>query len=314
MEIKNQTRVMYFILQGLSDNPWHETAFFALFLTFYFVGIVSNSAIMAAIAVDSKLHTPMYYFIWNLSLVDICVLTTIVPQLLIITISKTKTISYSCCIAQLYVFVGMETIDSLLLGAMAYDRYVAICRPLHYFQAMSNKVFIQLAASSWVGGLLNSLLYSTMIVRLSFCASNLIQSFFCDMPPLLKLSCSDTSINELLILTEGTCVALVSIVTIVFSYGRIVSTVLSIRSSEGRSKAFSTCSSHLVVITLYYGSILFADFRPTSSYTLERDKAVTVIYTIVTPMLNPFIYSLRNEQMKKALKNTMGKCIFFYKL
>ncbi|XP_069068317.1 olfactory receptor 5V1-like [Pleurodeles waltl] len=311
MDIRNKTNMKYFILQGLSDNPKHQTALFALFLTIYFVGIVSNSDVMAAIVTDLKLHSPIYSFIWNLSLMDICVLTTIVPQLFIITISKTKTISYTCCIAQLYIFVGIETIDSLLFGVMAYDRYVAICRPLHYLKAMDRKVCVLLAACSWVGGLLNSLLYSTMIIRLSFCASNLIQSFFCDMPPLLKLSCSDTSINELLILTEGTCVALVSIVTIVFSYICIVSTVLSIRSSEGRSKAFSNCSSHLVVITLYYGTILFTDVRPSSSYTLKRDKAVTVIYTIVTPMLSPFIYSLRNEQMKKALKNMMGRCIIF---
>ncbi|XP_078518715.1 olfactory receptor 5AR1-like [Lissotriton helveticus] len=313
MDIVNQTIVMYFILQGLSDNPKHQTALFVLFLTIYIVGIVSNSAIMAAIATDSKLHSPMYYFIWGLSLVDICVLTTIVPQLLVSTISQRKAISYSRCIAQLYVFVGVETTDSLLLGAMAYDRYVAICRPLHYFTVMDKKVCTLLLAGSWIGGVLVSFLYSTMVVRLSFCASNVIQSFFCDVPPLLKLSCSDITVNEILIFTVGTFLALVSIVPIVISYIRIISTVLSIRSSEGRRKAFSTCSSHLIVVSLYYGTIISTEFRPTSSYTLERDKAVTVMYTIVTPMLNPFIYSLRNEQIKKGFKQMMGKCILFCK-
>ncbi|XP_069068316.1 olfactory receptor 5AR1-like [Pleurodeles waltl] len=312
MDNENQTLVMYFIFQGLSDNPKHQTAFFVLFVTIYIVGIVSNCAIIAAIATDSRLHTPMYFFIWSLSLVDICILTAIVPQLLVSTISQRKTISYSRCIAQLYVFVGMETIDSLLLGAMAYDRYVAICRPLHYFTAMDKKVCTLLLAGSWVGGFLNSLLYSTMIVTLSFCAANVIQSFFCDVPPLLKLSCSDTSVIEVLIFTVGTFIGLVSIAPIVMSYTRIISTVLSIRSNKERSKTFSTCSSHLIVVTLYYGTIVCTEFRPSSSYTLQRDKVVTVMYTIV-PMLNPFIYSLRSEQMKQALKKMMGKCTFFCK-
>ncbi|XP_078520279.1 olfactory receptor 1f45-like [Lissotriton helveticus] len=300
--MENQTRVTYFIYQGLSDNPKHQIALFTLFLTIYLVGMLSNSAIMVAIANDSKLHTPMYYFIWSLSLVDICILTDMLPQLLISTISQRKTISYSRCIAQLYVFVFTETTDSLLLGAMAYDRYVAICRPLHYSTAMSKNVCILLVAGSWIGGLLNSLLYTMMVVSLSFCTSNLIQSYFCDVSALLKLSCSDTTIIEILIFTVGIFLALVSIVPIVISYIRIISTVLSIRSSEGRSKAFSTCSSHLIVVSLYYGTIISTEFQPSSSYPLETKKAVTVMYTIVTPMLNPFIYSLRNEQMKKALK------------
>ncbi|XP_069068318.1 olfactory receptor 1f45-like [Pleurodeles waltl] len=305
METKNQTTVKYFILEGLSDNPEQQTSLFALFLTLYLVGLVSNIAVMAAIAADSHLHTPMYFFIWNLSLVDICITTTIVPQLLVSCISHWKTISYSCCIAQLYFFVGMETIDSLLLGAMAYDRYVAICRPLHYCTAMDKKVCSMLIAGSWAVGLLNSLLHSLMIVRLSFCASNLIQSFFCDVPALLKLSCSKTSNNELLILTEGICLALLSIAPIVISYALIISTLLGIRSSERRIKAFSTCSSHLIVVSLYYGTVLFIYFRPTSSYSLRKEKAVTVMYTIVTPMLNPFIYSLRNDKMKVAIKKVM---------
>ncbi|XP_078518719.1 olfactory receptor 5AR1-like [Lissotriton helveticus] len=301
MDMENQTRVIYFTYQGLSDNPKHQTTLFVLFLTIYIVGLVSNSAIMTAIANDLKLHSPMYYFIWSLSLVDICVLTAIVPQLLVSTISQRKTFSYSRCIAQLFVFVGVETTDNLLLGAMAYDRYVAICRPLQYSIAMSKNVCILLVAGACIGGLFNSFLYGMMIITLSFCSSNLIQSFFCDVSVLLKLSCSDTTIIELLIFTVGTFLLLVSIIPIVISYIRIISTVLSIRSSEGRSKAFNTCSSHLIVVSLYYMTILFTEFQPNSNYSLERKNGVTVMYIIV-PMLNPFIYSLRNELMKKTFK------------
>ncbi|XP_078520439.1 olfactory receptor 1f45-like [Lissotriton helveticus] len=310
MDAKNKTSVINFILQGLSDHSGHQIALSILFLVMYLVGLLSNSAIMTAISSDHQLHTPMYFFIGNLALVDITSMTIIVPQLLVNSISQRKTIYFSYCITQLYFFAAMGTINLLLLWAMAYDRYVAICRPLHYLMVLGRRACGQLAAGSWTVGLLNSLLHSMMILRLSFCASNLIESFFCDIPPLLKLSCSDTSVNELLILTESLSIILVSVISTVVSYTRIIMTILSINSSVGRRKAFSTCSSHLIVVSLYYATILFSYIRPTSSYSLEKDKVVSVIYTIVTPMLNPFIYSLRNDQMKQALRKAIGR--FFY--
>ncbi|XP_078518716.1 olfactory receptor 1L6-like [Lissotriton helveticus] len=313
MEIKNQTGVTYFNLLGLSDNPAYQTTLFSLFFIMYSVALISNSTIMATIAADPQLHTPMYFFIWNLSLVDICMTTTIVPQLLFNMLSQRRTISFSGCITQLFFLIVTGNTNFLLLGAMAYDRYVAICKPLHYFMVMEKKFCMGLLAGSWVVGLLHSLLHSILTSRLPFCASNLIQSFFCDLPPLLKLSCSDTSINELLLFTEALVIILFSVSIVVISYTRIILTVLRIRTQEGRSKAFSTCSSHLIVVTLYYGTILFIYFRPSSSYSLEKDKAVTVVYTVITPMLNPFIYSLRNQKMKDSLKKIIGRFIFFCK-
>ncbi|XP_069068315.1 olfactory receptor 1L6-like [Pleurodeles waltl] len=314
MEIKNQTSMMNFILLGLSDYPAQQTALFVLFFTMYLIAILSNSTIMVTIAADPQLHTPMYFFILNLSLVDICMTTVIVPQLLVNIISQSRTISFPGCFTQLFFFVVIGNANFLLLGAMAYDRYIAICKPLHYFMVMNRTFCVQVVASSWVIGLLHSLLHSMMTTRLSFCASNLIQSFFCDLPPLLKLSCSDTTINEILLFTEALSIVLISFASIVISYTYIISTVLSIHTREGRNKAFSTCSSHLIVIILYYGTIFFIYLRPSSRYSLEKDKAVTVMYTIVTPMLNPFIYSLRNQKMKDALKKIIGRALFFRQL
>ncbi|XP_078520441.1 olfactory receptor 1f45-like [Lissotriton helveticus] len=315
MDAKNQTSVIHFILLGLSDHSGHQTVLFILFLVMYLVGLLSNSSIMTAIISDSRLHTPMYFFIGNLSLVDITIMTVIVPQLIINSISQRKTIFFSHCITQLYFFVAMSSTNLLLLWTMAFDRYVAICNPLHYLtvidrRVMDKKVCSQLVTGSWVVGLLNSLLHSMMTARLSFCASNLIESFFCDIPPLLKLSCSDTSVNELLILTESMSIVLVSVISIVVSYARIIMSILSINSSVGRHKALNTCSSHLIVVSVYYGTILFTYIRPTSSYSLEKDKVVSGMYTIVTPMLNPFIYSLRNDQMKQALRKAIGRCLY----
>ncbi|XP_078520442.1 olfactory receptor 1f45-like [Lissotriton helveticus] len=313
MDTENQSSVINFVLLGLSDHSGHQTVLFILFLVMYLVGLLSNSSIMTAIISDPRLHTPMYFFIGNLSLVDITIMTVIVPQLLVNSISQRKTIYFSHCITQLYFFVAMSSTNLLLLWTMAYDRYVAICNPLHYLTVIDSRACRLLVSGSWVVGLLNSLLHSMMTARLSFCASNLIESFFCDIPPLLKLSCSDTSVNELLILTESMSIILVSFISIVVSYVRIIMSILSINSSEGRHKALNTCSSHLIVVSVYYGTILFTYIRPTSSYSLQKDKVVSVMYTIVTPMLNPFIYSLRNDQMKQALRKAIGRCLYAHK-
>ncbi|KAJ1095729.1 hypothetical protein NDU88_000885 [Pleurodeles waltl] len=310
MDACNLTMATEFILLGLSDVPELQTTLFSLFLAMYLVGVLGNSIIIALITVDSQLHTPMYFLIKNLSLVDLCLMTVIVPKLLINIISEQKTISFVNCMSQLFFFVLFAGMESILLGVMAYDRYVAICKPLRYLMLMNRSVFALLVAGCWLTGFLNSMLHSVTIALLSFGSMNKIQQFFCDIPPLLKLSCSDTTINEFLLLVEASAIAMVCIMSVLVSYVNIIVAILRMSSSEGRHKAFSTCSSHLITVTLYYGTILFTYIRPTSTYSLEKDKVVTVIYTVVTPMLNPFIYSLRNKQVKKALRKTIDRPLF----
>ncbi|XP_029471672.1 olfactory receptor 1-like [Rhinatrema bivittatum] len=266
--------------------------------------MLGNATIMALIIMDSQLHTPMYFFLNNLSLVDICFTSVTVPKMLQNMMSKSKSISFHGCIVQLYSLFCTGSMECFLLAVMAYDRYVAICKPLHYTLLMNKTSCLLLVAGCWVFTLLHSLLHIIMVMRLSFCGPNTIHHFFCDLPPLLKLSCSDTSINEILIFTEGSLVTMSPFVFIVASYVRIISTILQIHSSEGRYKAFSTCSSHLTVVALFFGTIFFTYFRPTSVNALEKESVVTVMYTVLTPLFNPFIYSLRNNEMKGALKRT----------
>ncbi|XP_069068365.1 olfactory receptor 5AP2-like [Pleurodeles waltl] len=307
MKNGNWSTVTEFILLGLSDDPILQKALFILFLLMYIIGVQGNSVIFSLITTNPKLHSPMYFFIANLSLVDISLTTITVPKLLLNILTQIKTISFPLCITQLYFFVAVASIESLFLGLMAYDRYVAICNPLRYTAVMNTRVCAKLACSTWLTGFLNSLLHSGMISVLSFCGPNQIQNFFCDIPPLLKLSCSDTTANELVIFTESSMVILTSVLSIVVSYALIIITICRMRSSEGRLRAFSTCSSHLMVVALFYGTIVFTYIRPRSSYSLGKDKVVSVIYTTVTPMLNPFIYSLRNEQVKDALRKVLGR-------
>ncbi|XP_069465690.1 olfactory receptor 1G1-like [Ambystoma mexicanum] len=311
MEHGKQTLVAEFVLLGLSEDPAQQLPLFILFFMLYSVAVLGNMLIITVIITDSQLHSPMYFFICNLSLVDICLTTVTIPKMLASILSGRRSISFNNCITQLYFFVAFLCIESYLLGVMAFDRYVAICNPFHYFQMMNKSGIALLGVGSWITGFLNSLLHTVMISSLSFCKQNLIQNFFCDIPAMLKLSCSDTSTNELLILTEATMMALVSILSIVISYVYIIATILRMPSKEGRRQAFSTCSSHLTVVSLYYGTILFTYIRPTSSYSLEKDKVVSVMYTVVTPMVNPFIYSLRNKQVKGAMRRLVNRHHFF---
>ncbi|XP_078518713.1 olfactory receptor 1G1-like [Lissotriton helveticus] len=307
MNAHNLTTVTEFILQGLSDIPELQTSLFTLFLAIYLVGVLGNCTIITLTTADPKLHTPMYFLIRNLSLVDLCLMTVIVPKLLINIISVKKIISFINCMSQLFFFILCMGLESLLLGVMAFDRYIAICNPLHYLLVMNKRVCTLLVASCWMICVLHSLLYTVTTSLLSFCSLNKIQQFFCDLSPLLKLSCSDTTTNEHIIFFEGFIFATASILSIVVSYVNIIIAILRIRSREGRQKAFSTCSSHLIPVTLYYGTVFFYYVRPKSSYSLEKDKFVTLMYTVVTPMLNPFIYSLRNKQVKGALRKITGR-------
>nr|XP_033809531.1 olfactory receptor 1361-like isoform X1 [Geotrypetes seraphini]XP_033809661.1 olfactory receptor 1361-like isoform X1 [Geotrypetes seraphini] len=308
----NETKVLEFLLLGFSDLPNHQTLLFVVFLSLYLITMLGNSLIILAIAFSQRLHTPMYFFIGNLSLVDMCLSSTTVPRLLRDLLSEQKTISLPACIVQVYFLFFVGSMEFFLLAVMAFDRYVAICDPLRYSMVMSQKLCLGLVSGSWVVAALNSTLHSILLSRLSFCGSITIHHFFCDIPPLLKLSCSDTSLSESAMFSEGALVVMGPFLFIVLSYIRIISAILKIRSAHGRSKAFSTCSSHLTVVIFFYGTVMFIYFRPSSSSSIDYDRAVSAVYSSVTPMINPFIYSLRNTEVKGVLAKFLRPCKHFH--
>ncbi|XP_030047881.1 olfactory receptor 1F1-like [Microcaecilia unicolor] len=304
----NETKVLEFLLLGFSDIPEHQTLLFVLFLSLYLITILGNSLIILVIAFNRCLHTPMYFFLGNLSLVDTCLSSVTIPRLLRDLLSEQKTISLPACIVQVYFFFFVGIMEVFLLAVMAFDRYVAISDPLRYSLVMSQKLCLGLVAGSWVVAALHSTMHSLLLLRLSFCGSITIQHFFCDIPPLLKLSCSDTSLSESAMFSEGTLLVMGSFLFIVLSYFRIILAILKIRSAQGRSKAFSTCSSHLTVVVFFYGTVMFTYFRPSSSSSLDYERAVSAVFSSVTPMINPFIYSLRNAEVKGALSKLLRSC------
>ncbi|XP_008562543.1 PREDICTED: olfactory receptor 1L8 [Galeopterus variegatus] len=301
MERVNQTSsVSEFILLGLSSRPEDQKPLFVLFLTMYLVTITGNLLIILAIRSDPQLQTPMYFFLSFLSFTDICFTTNIVPKMLVNFLSEKKTISYAGCLTQMYFLYALGNSDSCLLAVMAFDRYVAICNPFHYITTMSHHRCVLLVAFSCSLAQLHSLLHILLLNLLTFCDSNVIHHFLCDLSPLMKLSCSSTFVNEIVIMTEGSVVLVTPFLCITFSYIRILITVLKIPSAAGKRKAFSTCGSHLTVVTLFYGSIFYVYLQPLSTYTV-KDHMATIVYTVLTSMLNPFIYSLRNKDMKRGL-------------
>ncbi|XP_044514498.1 olfactory receptor 1361-like isoform X1 [Gracilinanus agilis] len=298
----NQSEVSEFILLGLSDQPEQQSLLFFLFLLIYLITGVGNLLIIVVIRTNSCFHTPMYFFLSNLSLVDICFTTTTIPKMLVNHISGNKAISYAGCLTQVFFFIWFAGIDSVLLTVMAYDRYVAICAPLHYSMIMTPKVCTLLVVVSWVWAYITALLHTVLLTRLSFCGPNEIPHFFCDLSPLLKLACSNTFINDLMVNTVGALIIIIPFIGILISYTRIFVTVLKIPSTVGKWKALSTCGSHLTVVCLFYGTVIGVYFSPISNHTAQQDTIAAVMYTVVTPMLNPFIYSLRNKDIKRALK------------
>ncbi|XP_044089943.1 olfactory receptor 1F1-like [Neovison vison] len=303
----NQSSVSEFLLLGLSRQPQQQQLLFVLFLSMYLATVLGNLLILLAVGLDSRLHIPMYFFLSNLSFVDICFTSTTVPKMLANHILGTQTISFSGCLTQMYFLFELADMDNFLLAVMAYDRFVAICHPLHYSTKMTPQLCGLLVVGSWVIANLNALLHTLLMALLSFCADNAIPHYFCDVTPLLKLSCSDTYLNEMMILTEGSLIMITPFICILASYVRITCAVLRVPSTKGRWKAFSTCGSHLAVVSLFYGTIIAVYFNPLSSHSSEKDTAATVMYTVVTPMLNPFIYSLRNRDLKAALRKMMGR-------
>ncbi|XP_026633693.1 olfactory receptor 1361-like [Microtus ochrogaster] len=311
MEGANLSRVSEFLLLGLSQNPRQQELLFSVFLSMYLLTDLGNLFIILAIATDPRLHTPMYFFLANLAFVDICFTSTTIPKMLANHVSGHKSISYPGCLTQMFFFIWFAGIDSFLLTAMAYDRYVAICHPLHYTTSITPRLCGLLVTASWTSAFVNALTHTVLLTRLSFCARNQIPHFFCDLSPLLKLACSDTSLNNIMVYTVGALPVITPFMGILISYTRIFATVLKIPSAGGKQKAFSTCGSHLSVVSLFYGTLIGVYFSPTSSHTAQKDTAAAVMYTVVTPMLNPFIYTLRNRDMKGALGTLFRRKMVF---
>ncbi|XP_074092274.1 olfactory receptor 13G1-like [Macrotis lagotis] len=301
----NQTLVTEFFVKGFSEAPHLQSLFFVFFLSLYTVALSGNILIFVTISFNPTLHTPMYFFLVNLAVVDILCTSTIIPRLLENMLGR-KTISYKGCMAQLYFFTWSLGAELLLFTAMAYDRYVAICHPLHYSTMMSKKVCMLLAAAVWSISILNTSINSSLMFRLSFCQSNVVNHFFCEIPPLLKLSCTPTYLNETMAFTADIFLAVGNFMITMLSYACIISSILKIRTTEGKKRAFSTCSSHLIVVSMYYSTVIYTYIRPSSSYSLDKDKVVSVIYTSVAPTLNPLIYTLRNKDVKVGLKKVFS--------
>ncbi|EMP42706.1 Olfactory receptor 8U9 [Chelonia mydas] len=305
----NHSEVTEFILSGLTDRPELQVPLFVVFLLIYGITLVGNGGMILLITIDPRLHTPMYFFLRNLSFCDLCISLIISPKMLMNFLAERKSISYTACAVQMYLSFVFGDVECLLLSVMAYDRYVAICNPLLYMVTMSRHLCKQLVAGVYAVGVVDSMIYMYCTFRLSFCSSNIINHFFCDVLSLLALSCSDTRINEIVMFALTSCIIGSSFVTVLLSYVYIISTILQIRSAEGRHKAFSTCTFHLIAVVLSFGTLLFMYLRPASSYSMDRDKVTSVFYTLMIPMLNPLIYSLRNTEVKDALRKAMNKLL-----
>ncbi|XP_042534592.1 olfactory receptor 1Q1-like [Dipodomys spectabilis] len=307
MDNTNRTTISQFVLLGISTHPEEQIPLFLLFLLMYAINISGNFAIIMLILSSPRLHTPMYIFLSNLALADICFTSTTVPKMLQNIFSSTKTISYMGCLAQTYFFICLAAMENFLLAVMAYDRYVAICHPLRYPMILTKVLCAQMVVMCHVLSHLHALLHTLLMGRLTFCADNRIPHFFCDLYPLMKISCSSTHLNTLMIHTEGVIIINGALVFIIASYACIISAVLSIPSVRGKWRVFSTCGSHLTVVAIFYGTLTWVYFRPLSSYSVAKGRIVTVMYTVVTPMLNPFIYSLRNSDIKGAFRKWMRR-------
>ncbi|XP_036622017.1 olfactory receptor 5V1-like [Trichosurus vulpecula] len=298
----NQTGVTEFIFLGFSNHPELQGLFFLIFLVVYLVTLLGNLLILTAIRINPVLHTPMYYFLSNLSFLDICYTSTTVPIMLVNFFQEKKTITYAGCLSQVFFLVTFAGSECVLLAAMAYDRFIAICHPLRYPVLMSNRVCAYLATGCWLCGLVDSLAHIGLTATLTLCGPNQISHFLCDVPLLLKLSCSDTTINAIAVYVSSATFGVSTCLFTAVSYMRILSSILKIRSAQGRKKAFSTCASHLTVVILYYVTINLNYDQPSSGFSLDVVILVSVLFCIITPMLNPIIYSLRNKEVKVALR------------
>lgn len=296
----NQTSVSDFILLGLTDLVDVQLSLFGIFLMFYMVTILANLSIMVTTQVDQNLHTPMYFFLWNLSLIDLCFSSVVVPKMLSDFLVLKKTISFGGCISQIHFFHFFGSTEVILLTSMSFDRYVAIGNPLRYLQIMNSKVCMTLALLSWLAGFFHALIHTVLTARLPFCGPNLVKHFFCDIKPVLKLACTDTTLNQnFLKRITGTLSATTSVLTFL-SYVFISKFLLRIKTAIGRKNALSTCSAHLTVVFLLYGTATFTYLRTSTERALDEDRVIAVLFTVITPSLNPIVYTLRNKDMSKA--------------
>ncbi|XP_074131987.1 olfactory receptor 10AG1-like [Sminthopsis crassicaudata] len=302
MADKNLTIMEEFILLGFSELPNFQGFLFVIFLFIYISILLGNSLIIVITNIEPTLHTPMYYFLGNFSFVEICYTSVIIPRMLINLWSQKRNISLVSCAVQLCFFLILAVIESFLLAVMAYDRYIAICKPLYYPLIMNHKMCVQMVIGSWITGIPVLIGQTYQVFSVPFCGSNKLNHVFCDMPPLMKLACGDTSWYKFFIYFDCFLFGLIPFFLILFSYIRILCAILKLPSATGRSKAFSTCSSHLIVVCLFYGSGLIAYLQSMFSYSDRMEKIFSLIYTVVTPMFNPLIYSLRNKDFTKAMK------------
>ncbi|XP_012922884.1 olfactory receptor 8H1-like [Heterocephalus glaber] len=303
----NSSSVTDFILMGLTDSAETQLVLSGLFLLIYLVTVLGNAGMILIIRLDPQLHTPMYFLLTHLSFLDLSYSSVITPKTLQSLLTSTKSISFLGCFTQIFFFVVFGTAECLLLSSMAYDRYVAICNPLHYSVIMSTRLCHALLVGCYVIGFLDATLGAVSHSRLHFCNSNVIQHFFCDVSPVLALSCSDTYEAEIIVYICAGSNLMLSLITISGSYLSILSTILKINSTAGKKKAFSTCTSHLLGVTIFYSTMMFTYLKPKTSYSLGRDQVASVFYTIVSPMLNPLIYSLRNKEVKHAALRALQK-------
>ncbi|XP_030066644.1 olfactory receptor 5V1-like [Microcaecilia unicolor] len=313
MKKTNYTSVTEFIILGFFEFPDMQLVLFLVFLIIYLMSLTGNLLIIFTVCSDSHLHSPMFFFLINLSFLEICYVTVTVPKLLAVLIAQNKTISFMQCMIQMYLFLACTNAEFYLLTAMAYDRFVAICNPLRYTSIMNRKVCITLAIVSWMIGFQIPVPHVTLISQSSFCSSNEINHFFCDITVLMTLSCSGTSVIENINYIEGSLLVFTPFILTVISYVYIISAILKIHSVKGRQKTFSTCSSHLTVVLLFYGTSFGVYMRPKSDYSMDLNKLLTVVYITAIPLLNPLIYSLRNKELKGSLCKATRKaqnCFF----
>uniref|UniRef100_A0A452Q9A9 G-protein coupled receptors family 1 profile domain-containing protein n=1 Tax=Ursus americanus TaxID=9643 RepID=A0A452Q9A9_URSAM len=302
----NNSIVTEFIILGLTQKPELQRVLFIVFLFMYLLAFLGNALIVVAIIYNTTLHTPMYVFLLALAIVDIICTTSIIPKMLGAMLTSGQSISYGSCMSQLFFFTWSLGAEMVLFTTMAYDRYVAICFPLRYRTIMNDHMCVALLSITMVISVTNSWVHTGLILRLTFCGPNTIDHFFCEIPPLLSLSCSPVRLNEVMVYVADITLAIGDFTLTCISYGFIIAAILRIHTAEGKRKAFSTCSSHLIVVSLYYSPVIYTYIRPASSYSFERDKVIAALYTLVTPTLNPIVYSFRNKEMQTGIQKVFA--------
>ncbi|XP_027731427.1 putative olfactory receptor 2W6 [Vombatus ursinus] len=307
MEKSNNSFLEGFILVGFSDRPHLEMILFVIVLFFYLLTILGNMTIIFLSALDSRLHTPMYFFLANLSFLDMCFTTGSIPQMLYNLWGPDKSITYLGCAIQLYFVLALGGVECVLLAVMSFDRYAAVCKPLHYTVIMHPRLCGQLASVAWLSGFGNALIMVPQTLMLPRCGQRRVDHFLCEMPALIGMACVDTMDLEALEFALAIFIILAPLILILISYGNIAWAVRRVKSAAGRRKAFNTCSSHLIVVSLFYGTIIYMYLQPASTYSQDQGKFLTLFYTIVTPSINPLIYTLRNKDVKEAVKKVLGK-------